>query len=52
MTLTHYLQAIDSQIAREQRPDLLDRLKAYRSHVERVIREEYALSLIERTVSA
>lgn len=52
MTLTHYLQAIDSQIDREQRPELLDRLRAYRAHVERVIREEYTPSLLERTVSA
>ena len=52
MTLSHYLQAIDSLIAREQRPDLLDRLQAYRAHVERVIREEYTPILFERTVIA
>ncbi|MEB3186797.1 MAG: hypothetical protein VKP72_05080 [bacterium] len=52
MTLTHYLQAIDSLIAREARPDLLDRLQAYRAHVERVIREEVTPAFLERTVSA
>jgi hypothetical protein len=52
MTLTHYLKAIDSVIAREHRPDLLERLAAYRSHVERVLHEESAPRLLERTVSA